>query len=223
VYQNCCSTKCHYCKGPTIKFGKAGNIQRYRCKTCRKTQLHGYKKQAYQASTNSFIVTLLKEGLGIRSIARVLKIAVGTVIKRIKLIAAGVKLPVISTGRVYEVDELRTYIGNKARECWVTYALDKENRNVVTFKVGRRTKSNLKIVTDTLLLSGCKQIFTDGLTLYREIIPPGLHKVKRYGTNRIERSNLTLRIRLKRLNRKTICYSKSIAMLSACVKIYFWL
>ena len=102
------------------------------------------------------------------------------------------------------------------------YALDKQSGQVVDLKVGRRTKTNLKRVTDTLLLANCKQIYTDGLKIYRELIPRALHKIKRYGTNKIERKNLSLRTHLKRLNRKTICFSKSISMLEACLKIYFW-
>jgi len=124
--------------------------------------------------------------------------------------------------RVYEVDELKTYIKNKTKDCWVIYAIDKQTRQVMDLKVGGRTKKNLKRVTDTLLLANCKQIFTDGLGLYRQIIPAALHKVRRYGTNHIERKNLTIRTRLKRLNRKSIAFSKSLLMLEACLKIYFW-
>ena len=123
--------------------------------------------------------------------------------------------------RVYEVDELKTYIKNKTKDCWVIYAIDKQTRQVMDLKVGGRTKKNLKRVTDTLLLANCKQIFTDGLGLYRQIIPAALHKVRRYGTNHIERKNLTIRTRLKRLNRKSIAFSKSLLMLEACLKIYF--
>ena len=116
----------------------------------------------------------------------------------------------------------QTYIKNISKECWVIYALDKQTRQVVDLKVGGRTKKNLKRVTDTLMLANCKQIFTDGLPIYRELIPVELHKVKRYGTNHIERKNLSLRTHLKRLNRKTIAFSKSLLMLEACLKIYFW-
>jgi insertion element IS1 protein InsB len=72
------------------------------------------------------------------------------------------------------------------------------------------------------LLAGCKQIFTDGLDSYRQIIPAAIHKVTHYGTNHIERKNLSLRTHLKRLNRKTIAFSKSLLVLEACLKIYFW-
>jgi insertion element IS1 protein InsB len=45
---------------------------------------------------------------------------------------------------------------------------------------------------------------------------------KRYSTNHIERFNLTLRTHLKRLNRRTICFSRSLVLLNAILKIYFW-
>lgn len=213
---------CHYCRSETIKFGKTCGRQRYRCKKCNKIQLATYKKHAYQASVNADIVAHFKEGCGIRSIARLLTISAATVLKRIRSIAENIKKPMILTGRIYEVDELRTYIQNKNKECWVIYALDKQSGQVVDLKVGRRTKTNLKRVTDTLLLANCEQVYTDGLKIYRELIPQIVHKVKRYGTNKIERKNLSLRTHLKRLNRKTICFSKSSLMLEACLKIYFW-
>ena len=102
------------------------------------------------------------------------------------------------------------------------YALDKQSGQVVDLKVGTRNKANLKLVTDTLLLAKCKKIYTDGLNIYRHLIPPAIQRIRRYGINKIERKNLSLRTHLKRLNRKTICYSKSLLMLEACIKIYFW-
>ncbi|WP_376717546.1 IS1 family transposase [Mucilaginibacter terrae] len=65
-------------------------------------------------------------------------------------------------------------------------------------------------------------MYTDRLNIYSSVIPAAMDRVARYGTNKIERTNLNLRIRLKRLNRKTICYSKSMAMLEACLNIIFW-
>jgi IS1 family transposase/transposase-like protein len=214
--------KCNYCLGGIIKFGKVGARQRYRCKSCKRTQLHDYLKRAYKASVNSDIAAHVKEGCGIRSIARLLNISAGTVLSRIKSIAAQIQKPIISMGRIYEVDELKTYIKNKGRDYWVIYALDKYSGQVVDLKVGKRTKVNLQRVTDTLLLAKCKQIYTDGLVIYKQLIPASIHTVKRCGTNRIERKNLSLRTHLKRLNRKTICFSKSLLMLEACLKIYFW-
>jgi len=213
---------CQYCQGATIKFGKTGMSQRYRCKSCKKIQLNKYKSKAYKACISFEIAAHVKEGCGIRSIARLLNISAGTVLSRIKTIADTIKKPAISIGQDYEVDELKTYIKKKTNDYWVIYAIEKKSRQVVDYKVGKRTKRNIKRVTDTLLLSECKQIYTDGLDTYKFVIPKSIHGVKRYGTNRIERKNLSLRTHLKRLNRKTIAYSKSLLMLDACLKIYFW-
>jgi IS1 family transposase len=49
--------------------------------------------------------------------------------------------------RIYEVDELKTYIKKKTNDYWVIYAVDKESRQVVDFKTGKRTKKNIKRVT----------------------------------------------------------------------------
>jgi len=88
--------------------------------------------------------------------------------------------------------------------------------------VGARTNKTLNTVLKTLFLSEAKRIYTDGLKNYKYLIERKIHKVTRYGTNHIERFNLNLRIHLKRLNRRTICFSKSLAVLSAVLKIYFW-
>jgi insertion element IS1 protein InsB len=106
------------------------------------------------------------------------------------------------------VDELKTYIKRKSTKYWAIYALDKQNGQVVDLKVGRRTKINLQRVTDTLLLSKCKRIYTDALNTYCQIIPLKIHKVKRYVTNKIERKNLSLRTHLKRLNKKQSAFQK---------------
>ena len=216
------TTNCPYCKNPAIRFGKSTNRQRYRCKVCRRIFMDDYINKAYYRNVNKNIVDHLKEGCGIRSIARLLEIAPGTVLNRIKHIASNTKKPLISIGGTYELDELKTYIKNKNCDCWVIYALDKQSGQVVDMKVGKRIKTNLQFVANTLLLSNCKAIYTDRLNVYRYIIPLALHQTKRHGTNRIERKNLSLRTNLKRLNRKTICYSKSHQMLEACLRIYFW-
>ncbi|GGF10474.1 hypothetical protein GCM10011518_19580 [Flavobacterium limi] len=46
-----------------------------------------------------------KEGLGIRSTARILKISATTLLKRIVSIARSISKPIISRGKIYEVDD----------------------------------------------------------------------------------------------------------------------
>ncbi len=215
--------ECKYCSNNCIKYGFQNNSrQRYKCKSCGKIQLNKYSNNAYNRNTNQDIVALLKEGCGIRSIARLLKISPATVIRRIKEIALIIKKPIIAYKKEYEVDEMCTYISNKKDKYWVAYALQKDTKTVVDFRIGKRTNKTLRPLTQTLILSQTTKIFTDKLMNYRSLIPKEIHSVKQYSINHIERMNLTLRTHLKRLNRRTICYSKSLLMLIACIKIYFW-
>lgn len=124
--------------------------------------------------------------------------------------------------QIFELDELYTYIGNKCKPCYIIYAINRSTGEIIDFVTGGRTKENIKKVITTLLLRSPKKIFTDGLPLYKSLIPSSLHGKHQFNTNRIERKNLTLRIHLKRLQRKSICYSRSEKMLAACFRLYAW-
>src|SRR5690606_18546164 len=117
---------CPHCKGKElVKNGFTKNKkQQYYCKSCTKRFIDYYTYKAYQPNLNHQIVILTKEGMGIRSTARVLGIAAATLLKRILSIAKSMPRPLISKGKVYEVDELRTCIGNKKKLIWVAYALE---------------------------------------------------------------------------------------------------
>jgi len=214
-------TVCH--SENLIKSGKtATGKQRYCCKECGKRFITNYTYQAYQTNTNRQIIVLTKEGLGIRSTARVLRISVTTLLKRIVAIAEGIQQPPIAIGKSYEVDEMRTYVGKKSRLRWIVYALERETKTVVSFNVGRRTNKTLKHVIRSLELSNARIIYTDKLKNYRYLISKKLHNTYVHSTNHIERKNLSLLIHLKRLNRKTICFTRSLVLLMAILRIYFW-
>ncbi|MDL2309492.1 IS1 family transposase, partial [Bacteroidales bacterium OttesenSCG-928-C03] len=121
----------------------------------------------------------------------------------------------------YELDELRTYCGSKENELWIMYAINKATGTVIDFCVGRRTKENIDKVVWQVLDLNPKGCYTDGLKIYKSLIPENIHKVFSHCTNKIERLNLTLRTHLKRLSRKTICFTRSGEMLASCLRIYF--
>ena len=217
--------KCSHCNDENcIKNGRTANgKQQYKCKSCGKRFVLNYTYNAYLSNINQQIIVLTKEGLGIRSTARVLHISTTTLLKRIIGIAQNIPQPVISKGKTYEVDEIRTFVKRKNKLVWIVYALERATRSVVSFFVGARTNRTLNVVLKTLRFAEAKHIFTDGLKNYRYLIPTAVHKVKRYATNHIERNNLTLRTHLKRLNRRTICFSRSVMVLCAVLRIYFWI
>lgn len=196
--------------------------QRFHCKQCNVKFLSAYTYHACLSQINNQIVVLLREGLGMRSICRILKIALNTLISRIKKISNSIKRPIVSEGNSYEVDEIRTYIKKKTSLIWIVYAIERTSKRVVSYAVGNRTNATLSIVIDTVMSRKPFKIFTDKLKHYKYLIPESIHRVIPRATNTIERNNLTMRTHIKRLNRKTICFSKCIIMLSAILKIYFW-
>src|SRR5438270_8319126 len=127
---------CKYCNCLCIKYGKQKNRQqRFKCKSCGKTQQCSYAKNAYnRTDINIWIAELVKEGCGIRSIARLLRLAINTVIKIIKRLAAAIKKPAIILRQAsVEVDELKTYIGRKRNEYWIAYAVNRQTGKVIDF------------------------------------------------------------------------------------------
>ncbi len=211
--------KCKYCNSNCIKKGKQNGLQKYQCTTCRKYQQQTYKKKL--TMHNEMIVKLNNEGVGIRSIGRILSVSKTSVQRLIENISKKLRKPEITEcNQSYEIDELRTYVGNRKNESWVMYAINKINGKVIDFAVGRRNKENLQKVVKTVMQLIPSKMYTDGLNIYASLIPKTMHKVFQYNINKIERKNLTLRTHLKRLSRKTICYSKSEKMLENSLKLY---
>lgn len=214
---------CPKCNGRAVKNGFQSSRQRYKCRFCKNKFQTSYKYQAYADSTNTSIVLLLKESCGIRSIARILSISKNTVLTRILSIAKNVKpKPLLKQGCSYEMDEIWTFIGNKANVVWITYAIERKSRTIVGFVLGPKTKENIRPLVNQLILSAPKHIYTDRLNIYPSLVPDNIHQRFRYCTNIIERNNLTLRTHLKRLSRRTICFSRSFSILLSVLKIYFW-
>jgi insertion element IS1 protein InsB len=106
------------------------------------------------------------------------------------------------------VDEMWLFVGNKRQQRWLWYAWEPRLKRIIAHTFGRRSKKTLRQLLG--LLSGFNVSFwcTDNFSAYDEL-PNEKHIT---GTQRIERENLNLRNRLKRQNRKTLGYSKSVEM-----------
>ncbi len=77
-------------------------------------------------------------------------------------------------------------------------------KRIIAHTFGVRSKKTLKKLVSFNVIFWC----TDNFKAYK-LLPKSQHLVGKIFTQRIERENLTLRNRLKRLNRKTLRYSKS--------------
>lgn len=217
--------KCKNCFSKSIiKKGKRGIKQRYQCKNCGKYQQNIYSYKLYDSSDDIMIKMYNSESVGIRSMSRILKYSPNTIIRRILYLASKVELPsYIEYNQVYEVDEMWTFIekNHPSNYSWITYAINRKTHQIMNVVFGSRNKEHLGKVIGILKAQTPKKIITDKLNTYPNLVKPFLHDTSRYANNHIERGNLTLRTHIKRLSRKTICFSKSQKMLEASVLLYF--
>lgn len=64
------------------------------------------------------------------------------------------------------------------------------------------------------------QFYTDESRAYERRLEPAFHTVGNRNTQKIERKYITLHTRIKRLARKTICFSKSIRMHNVVIGLF---
>lgn len=215
--------KCTTCNSERIiKKGFQNKKQRFYCKDCEKYFQSDYRYNAYKTETNTFIKSLLKESCSVRGVSRILKISKSTVLSRVLKISKAIKVPYFNRfGCNFEVDEMFIKIANGKSQNWLVYTIEQNTKNVISFVLGSRNTENLRLVIDKVLLLYPMRIYTDGLNIYASLIPKEIHKRFQYCTNRIERMNLNLRTHIKRLSRKTICFTRNQKYLEAHLKIYF--
>jgi insertion element IS1 protein InsB len=111
-----------------------------------------------------------------------------------------------------EVDEMWSFVGKKKQPRWLWHALDHRSGKVVAYVSGRRTDEVFVKLKTLLKPFGIRRYYTDSWGAYKRNLTSKVHSPGKRHTQQIERKHLTLRTRLKRLVRKTICFSKSPVM-----------
>jgi insertion element IS1 protein InsB len=80
---------------------------------------------------------------------------------------------------------------------------------VLAYVFGRRRDEVFLQLKALLAPFGITRFFTDHWGVYARHLAPETHVPGKHNTQQIERKHLTLRTWIKRLARKTICFSKS--------------
>jgi len=111
-----------------------------------------------------------------------------------------------------EMDEMWSYVGSKANQRWLWHAIDRATGTVLAYVLGRRQDEVFLDLKGLLEPFGITRFFTDDWGAYERHLDLETHVIGKRHTQQIERKHLTLRTRIKRLARKTICFSKSTRM-----------
>ncbi|WP_133513397.1 IS1 family transposase, partial [Candidatus Thiosymbion oneisti] len=107
-----------------------------------------------------------------------------------------------------EIDEMWSYVGSKANQRWLWHAIDRATGKVLAYVLGKRRDEVFLELKGLLEPFGITRFYTDDWGAYERHLDPEKHIVGKQNTQKIERKHLTLRTRIKRLARKTICFSK---------------
>lgn len=195
--------------------------QRYRCRSCGRQFILKYTYRAYLKYIRELIVPMCLNGSGIRDISRVLQVSATTVMKLIRHQAETLSVAQMPTHVAdVELDEIWSYVEKKKNQCWLWLAYSPKHRRMLAFSLGKRTDETCQSLLAKLSNIRITRFYTDNWESYRNLIPEVRHWIGKTGTQRIERQNLNFRTHLKRLQRRTICFSKSKKMLEAVVKLY---
>ena len=112
-------------------------------------------------------------------------------------------------GWTSELDEMWSYVGKKAEPRWLWHAIDHASGTVLAYVFGRRKDTVFLELQDLLKPFGITRFYTDGWRAYERHIDPAQHQVGKENTQRIESKHINLRTRIKRLVRRTLCFSKT--------------
>lgn len=111
-----------------------------------------------------------------------------------------------------EVDEMWSFVQQKKAQRWLWHAIDHHTGKVLAYVFGRRQDTVFLKLKALLEPFGIRRYHTDDWGAYTRHLDTAEHNPGKQNTQKIERKHLTLRTRIKRLTRKTMCFSKSTQM-----------
>jgi insertion element IS1 protein InsB len=119
---------------------------------------------------------------------------------------------VIQPGNEAELDEMWSVVGDKGPQRWWWHAIDPHRGPILADVLGTPTETVVVKLTQLLAPCGMTHFDTADWGTYQRNLHPQQQTLGQEKTQKIDRKHLTLRTRIKRLTRKTICFSKSMQM-----------
>jgi insertion element IS1 protein InsB len=115
----------------------------------------------------------------------------------------------VRRGLSSELDEMWSYVRSKAHPRWLWHAIDHHTGTVLAYVCGRRQDTAFLELKALLEPFGITRYFTDGWEAYERHLEAEQHTVGKAHTQKIESKHINMRTRIKRLVRRTICFSKT--------------
>ena len=234
------TVSCPICNSnDVVKHGYLPNgEQRFRCRNenCKKgTFILNYTDLGRSPNIVTKIIDMAMNASGIRDTARVLNISPTTVIDKLKQQENNLSLintaylesinseqteVILTKVEEAEGDEMWSFVGNKSQQHWLWHAIDHNSGKILAYVFGSRKDEVFCQLKGLLEPFGIQRFYTDDWGAYSRNPLGKEHIIGKDKTWKIERKHLTLRTRIKRLTRKTICFSKSIVMHNIVVGLF---
>jgi insertion element IS1 protein InsB len=112
-------------------------------------------------------------------------------------------------GLTSELDEMWSDVDKKAQPRWLWHAIDHHSGTVLAYVFGRRKDAVFLQLQALLEPFGIRRFYTDGWGTYMRHLDPAKHTVGKQHMQTIESKHINLRTRIKRLVRRTLCFSKT--------------
>jgi insertion element IS1 protein InsB len=123
-------------------------------------------------------------------------------------------------GLSFELDEMWSFVARKSNPRWLWHAIDHHTGAVLAYVFGRRKDEVFLKLKKLLEPFGITRYYTDGWGAYERYIDPKQHRVGKDYTQKIESKHIRLRTRIKRLVRRTICFSKTERMHDLVIELF---
>jgi IS1 family transposase len=176
-------------------------MQRYKCKDCNYNYTKG--RNSKDRSIKRFALELYLEGLGFRSIGRILKVSHVSIFNWIK--QYGQNLDLLQNSHeicVTEIDEMHSYIGSKKTLSGSGLLLIEYAKEFINFVVGDRSTRTGKELWEGVKDRAKGIIATDYWKPYEKFVPKDKHIQSKAHTYTIEGYNSLFRHFLARMRRK---------------------
>ena len=115
----------------------------------------------------------------------------------------------VRRGLSSELDEMWSYVRSKAQPRWLWHAIEHHTGKVLAYVFGRRQDSVFLRLPQLLEPFGITTFYTDGGGAYERHLEAEQHQGGKENTQKIASKHMHLRTRMKRLVRRTLCFSKT--------------
>jgi insertion element IS1 protein InsB len=126
----------------------------------------------------------------------------------------------VRQGLSSELDELWAYVAKKANPRWLWPAIDHRTGKILAYVFGRRKDTVCLRLKALLAPFGITRYYTDGWGTYERHVETEKHTVGKEYMQKIESKHINLRTRIKRLVRRTICFSKTEQMHDVVIGLF---